>query len=125
MRWLLLVLFTVLLTAPAARAQEDTVSGSIGRFVEFVDADTVQASITVTCSSRAEVIEAFAYVVQRDHNSDFVFFNPICDGSPHTFLVSIQAAEGETFRRGRARVSAFVLLLSGVSTSPGRQVVIR
>jgi hypothetical protein len=32
----------------------------------------------------------------------------LCDGTPQTFWVTIQAAEGETFRRGR--VSAFVLL---------------
>jgi hypothetical protein len=125
MRWFLLVLLAVLLMAPAARAQEETVSVSIGRFVEFVDEDTVQASVTVTCTSGGVVLEAFAYVVQRDHNSDFGFFNPICDGTPHTFLVTIHAAEGQAFRRGRARVSPFVLLVSGASASPSRQVVIR
>ena len=125
MRWFLLVLVAVLLLAPAARAQEETVSVGIGRFVEFVDEDTVEASVTVTCTSGAQVLEAFAYVVQKDHNSDFGFFNPICDGSPHTFLVTIHAAEGGAFRRGRARVSAFVLLASGASATPSRQVVIR
>lgn len=125
MRWFFVLLVAVLLAAPLARAQEETVSVSIGRFVEFVDEDTVQASVTVTCTSGSEVLEAFAYVVQRDHNSQFGFFNPICDGSPHTFLVAIQAAEGQTFRRGQARVSAYVLLVSGVSASPSRQVVIR
>ena len=34
------------------------VSVSIGRFVEFVDEDTVQASVTVTCTSGSEVLEA-------------------------------------------------------------------
>ncbi len=125
MRRFVVLVLAVLLTAPMARAEEETVSVSIGRFVEFVDEETVQASVTVTCTSGSEVLEAFAYVVQRDHNSRFGFFNPICDGSPHTFLVTIQAAEGQRFRRGRARVSAFVLLVSGVSASPSRQVVIR
>jgi hypothetical protein len=125
MRWLVLALFAVLLAAPAARAQEETVSAGIDRFVEFVDANSVRVPLTVTCTSGGQVLEAFAYVVQRDHNSDFGFFGPICDGSPHTFVVTVQAAEGDTFRRGRARVSAYILLVSGASTSPSRKVVIR
>ncbi len=125
MRRVLVLLLAVLLTAPVARAQEETLSVSVGRFVEFVDENSVLASVTVTCSPGAEVLEAFAYVVQRDHNSNFGFFNPICDGSPHTFLVPIEAAEGQVFRRGRARVSAFVLLVSGDSVSPSERVVIR
>lgn len=98
---------------------------SIGRFVEFVDEETVQASLTVTCSPGEEVLEAFAYVVQRDHTSNFGFFNPICDGSSHTLAITITAAEGQGFRRGRARLSAFVLLTSGESASPSEQVVVR
>ena len=125
MKRFLLMLLALLLAAPAARAQEETVSVDIGRFVEFVDGDTVQASVTVTCTSGGIVLEAFAYVVQRDHNSDFGFFGPVCDGTPHTFTVTIQASEGEAFKRGRARVSAFVLLESGATTSPSRNVVIR
>ncbi len=125
MRWFLVLLLAVLLAAPEARAQEGTLSVSIGRFVEFVDEDSVLASVTVTCAPGAEVLEAFAYVVRRDESSDFGFFNPICDGSPHTFLVPIEAAEGHVFRRGRARVSAYVLLVSGVSVSPSEKVVIR
>ncbi|MBD0290923.1 MAG: hypothetical protein ICV74_06675, partial [Thermoleophilia bacterium] len=102
---------------------QDTVDVSIGKFATFVDEDTVQAQIRVTCVGT--VLEAFAYVVQRDHSSDFGFFNPICDGLTRSYTVTIEAAEEETFRRGRARVSAFVLLESGVSASPTRLVVFR
>ncbi len=125
MRWFFALLLAALLGAPLAQAQEETVSVSIARFVEFVDEDTVRASVTVTCAPGSEVLEAFAYVVQRDHNSEFGFFNPICDGSAHAFPVTIQAAEGQAFRRGKARVSAYVLFVSGVSTSPSRKIVIR
>jgi hypothetical protein len=125
MRWLPVLLLIGLLAAPAAQAQDETVRVTIERFVEFVDEDTVQASLTVTCSPGGVVLEAFAYVVQRAHNSDFGFFAPICDGTPHTFEVTIQAAEGERFRRGRARVSALVLLESGATTSPSQRVIIR
>ncbi|MDQ3857634.1 MAG: hypothetical protein M3327_04180 [Actinomycetota bacterium] len=121
-RWLLSLLLVAAIAAPAAQAQ-DTVDVSIGKFATFVDEDTVQAQITVTCVGT--VLEAFAYVVQRDHNSDFGFFNPICDGLTRSYTVTIEAAEEETFRRGRARVSAFVLLESGVSASPTRLVVFR
>jgi hypothetical protein len=124
MRWFLVLLLAALLIAPAAQAQE-SVSANSARFVDFVDEDTVQAYVTVTCTAGAEILEAFAYVVRGDHASDFGFFNPICDGSAHTFIVTIQAAEGETFRRGRARLSAFVLLVSGASDSASRKVVIR
>jgi hypothetical protein len=122
MRLLLALLATAAIVAPAAQAQ-DSVSVSIGRFVEFVDSDTVQAQVTVTCEGT--ILESFAYVVQRDRNSDFGFFGPICDGVTRTYAVTIQAAEGETFRRGRARVSTLVLLESGPSDSPSRKVVIR
>ena len=125
MRWLAAVLLAGLIAVPAAQAQAETVSVTVDRFVEFVDADTVEVSLTVTCSSAGVVLEAFAYVVQRDHNSEFAFFNPTCDGNAHTFIVSVEAGEGERFRRGRARVSAFVLLESGATTSPSKKVVIR
>ena len=122
MRWLLALLLAAAIAAPAAQAQ-DSVEASIGKFVTLVDEDTAQAQITVRCVGT--VLEAFAYIVHRDHNSKFGSFNPICDGVTRTYTVTIQAAEGETFRRGRARVSAFVLLESGVSASPTRPVVIR
>jgi hypothetical protein len=126
MRWFLVALVAAALAAPSAQAQ-DSVDVSIVRFVEFVDEDTVRATASVTCTGT--VLEAFAYVVQRVrngfHNSEFGFFNPICDGAPHTVTVTIEAAEGERFRRGRARVSAFVLLDSDTSSSPSRLVVIR
>jgi hypothetical protein len=122
MKWMLALVLVAAIAAPAAQAQ-DSVDVSIGKFVRFVDADTVQAQLTVRCVGT--VLEAFAYVVQRDHNSDFGFFNPICDGVTRSYTVTIEAAEGETFRRGRARVSAFVLLDSDVSASPTRLVVIR
>jgi hypothetical protein len=125
MRWLPGLLLAALLAVPAAQAQEETVTLSIGRFVELVDEETVEASLTVTCSPGDEVLEAFVYVVQRAHNSEFGFFGPICDGTQHTFAVTIHAGEDERFRPGRARVSAFVLLESGATTSPSQKVVIK
>jgi len=125
MRRFVVLVLAILLTAPVARAQEETLSVEIGRFVEFVDEGSVLASVTVTCAPGAEVLEAFAYVVQRDQNSNFGFFSAICDGTPHTVLVPIEAAEGQVFRRGRARLSAFVLLVSGNSVSPSEKIVIR
>ena len=125
MRWLAAVLLAGLIAVPAAQAQEETVSVTVDRFVEFVDADTVGVSLTVTCSSGGVVLEAFAYVVQRKHNSESAFFTPTCDGNAHTFTLTVQAAEGESFRRGRARVSPFILLESGATTSPSQKVVIR
>jgi hypothetical protein len=129
MRWFLVALLAMLLAAPAAQAQQETVTISVNRVVERVDEDTVRVTATVTCTSGGEVLEAFLYVVQRQGsqflNSEFAFFSPICDGTPHTFTVTVEAGEGQTFRRGRASVSSFVLLTSGASTSPSDPVIIR
>jgi hypothetical protein len=112
-----------LLLAPRAAAQEAPVVeiAPTARLLQGGRAVAVQ--VTVTCEAGAEVLEAFLYVNQDGNQGQFASFQPICDGSPHTFTVRAQAA-GFRYHVGEAQVSAFVLLSSGASTSPGQTVTL-
>ena len=70
-----------------------------------------------------EVLEAFLYVNQDGNQGQFASFQPICDDTPHTFTVRAQA-NGFRYHVGQAQVSAYVLLSSGASTSPGQTVTL-
>jgi hypothetical protein len=123
--WFTVALLGAAVAAPEAPAQVDSVSASVGRFAELIEEDTVQVSVTVTCSSGAAVLESFVYVTENGSSSQLTFFSPICDGSAHTFVVAVAAGPGMTFRRGPAQASAYVLLESGASTSPFSRIIIR
>jgi hypothetical protein len=79
----------------------------------------VDVQAIVTCPAGAEVLEAFLYVTQDGNQSQFGFFQPVCDGTPHNFTVRVQALD-TPFHRDKARVSGYLLLTSGESISPTR-----
>ena len=81
----------------------------------------VDVQVAVTCPAGGVVLEAFLYVTQQGNESDFAFFHPVCDGTPHSLTVRAAALDF-VFHRGKARLSALVLLESGESTSPTRVV---
>ena len=112
-----------LLLGPRAAAQETLVVeiAPTARLIQVGKAVVVQ--VTVTCPTGAEVLEAFLYVTQDGNQGQFASFQPICDDTPHTFTVRAQA-DGFRFHVGEAQVSAFVLLTSGGSTSPGQTVTL-
>jgi hypothetical protein len=119
-----LVGFLVTVVAPPAQAQ-GTLSVEIGKRAALVDGgQAVDVQVMVTCPAGAEVLEAFLYVTQEGNESDFAFFQPLCDGTAHPFTVRAQAVDA-VFHRGKARVSAYILLTSGESTSPTRVVKLR
>ena len=113
-----------LLLAPRAAAQEALVVeiAPTARLLQGGKAVAVQ--VTVTCPTGAEVLEAFLYVNQDGTQGQFASFQPICDGSPHTFTVRAEPQSGFRYHVGEAQVSAFVLLTSGMSTSPGQTVTL-
>ena len=110
-----LVALGALLLAPEATAQKPRSSRSppTARLVKGGKAIAVQ--VTVTGPTGAEVLEAFLYVTGRQPGQ-VASFQPICDDTPHTFVVQAQAV-GFGYHIGQAQVSAFVLLTSGASTS--------
>jgi hypothetical protein len=83
----------------------------------------VAVQVTMTCPTGGEVLEAFLYVNQDGNQGQFASFQPICDDTPHTFVVRAQA-NGLRYHVGEATVSAFVLLTSGASTSPTQTVML-
>jgi hypothetical protein len=112
-----------LLLAPRAAAQETLVVeiAPTARLVQGGKAVVLQ--VTVTCPAGAEVLEAFLYVNQDANQGQFASFQPICDGNPHTFMVRAQAGSFR-YHVGEAQVSGYVLLTSGMSTSPSQTVTL-
>ncbi len=112
-----------LLLAPRAAAQEALAVeiAPTARLLQGGKAVAVQ--VTVTCPTGAEVLEAFLYVNQDGNQGQFASFQPICDDTPHTFVVRAPA-NGFRYHLGEATVSAFVLVTSGASTSPTQTVTL-
>ena len=118
----LIALGALLLTPRAAAQEAPTVEiAPTARLVMGGKAVVVQ--VTVTCPTGDEVLEAFLYVNQDGNQGQFASFQPICDDTPHTFTVRAQA-DGFRYHLGEATVSAFVLLSSGASTSPGQTITL-
>ena len=112
-----------LLLAPRAAAQE-TLAVEIAPTAKLIQAGrAVVVQVTVTCPAGAQVLEAFLYVNQDGNQGQFASFQPICDGTPHTFRVRAQAV-GFLYHVGEATVSGYVLLSSGAATSPGQTVTL-
>jgi hypothetical protein len=112
-----------LLLAPRAAAQE-TLAVEIAPTARLLQGGkAVAVQVTVTCPTGAEVLEAFLYVNQDGNQGQFASFQPICDDTPHTFVVRASAV-GFRYHVGEAQVSAFVLLSSGASTSPSQTVTL-
>lgn len=85
----------------------------------------VLVGVTVTCDSGSGVLEAFVYVVQDGNNSPFAGIPVRCTGKAHTYRVQVPAPSGAEFHPGAARVSGYVLLSSGQSISPTREIELR
>jgi hypothetical protein len=112
-----------LLLARPATAQE-TLAVEIAPTARLIQGGkAVVVQVTVNCPAGAEVLEAFLYVNQDGNQGEFTFFQPICDGTPHTFTVRAHAV-GFRYHVGEAAVSGYVLLTSGASTSPAQAVAV-
>jgi hypothetical protein len=114
-----------LLLAPRAAAQEALAVeiAPTARLIQGGKAVAVQ--VTVTCPTGAEVLEAFLYVNQDGNQGQYASFQPVCDGTPHTFMVRAQAGFGFRYHVGEATVSGYVLLSNLTSTSPGQTVTLQ
>jgi hypothetical protein len=127
-RWLRVLVLCIgmlgVLFVPRAVAQE-TLAIEIAKKATLVDGgQAVELQVTVTCPAGAEVLEAFLYVTQDGNQTPFASFQPICDGTPHTFLVRAQAV-GFVFHQGKAQVSGYLLLTPGEAISPAEVVKLR
>jgi hypothetical protein len=119
-----LIVLGTLLLVPRAAAQE-ALAVEIAPTARLIQGGkAVAVRVTVTCPTGAEVLEAFLYVNQDGNQGRFASLQPSCDGSPHTFTVRAEPMDFR-YHAGPAQVSAFVLLTSGASTSPGQAVTLQ
>lgn len=122
----LAVLAGVLVMSMVSRAAaQESLSFEIDKKAILVDGGiVVDVQATVTCPAGAEVLEAFLYVTQAGNESQFAPIQPVCDGTSHTFALRAEAVD-VVFHRGKARVSGYLLLTTGETTSPTRVVKLR
>jgi hypothetical protein len=67
--------------------------------------------VTVACEPGWQVLEANVSAIQGATTSTLAGIGGVvCDGKPHVHTVRVNALDGQ-FSRGKASVSAFVLLL--------------
>lgn len=72
--------------------------------------------VIVTCPKKHDVLEAFVYISQDGHTSQFSGIGiSKCKGKPITYTVRVRAIEDTPFHPGEASASGYVL----VSTPDG------
>ena len=81
---------------------------STGRI--FQGGQLARVRLRTICPSGWEAVEAFAYLTQDGHTSDYGFVYPICDGVVRTYTVDIRALD-VAFHAGDATGTAYVLLM--------------
>jgi hypothetical protein len=125
--YLSLAIMLAALPLPAALAQE-TVTATIDKKATLVDdGQAVLVTVTVTCATGSEVLEAFVYVTQDGNTSQFAGIPAVCDGTAHTFTVRVSALDSP-LRLGKATASGYVLVTTGTGTasaSPSATITIR
>ncbi|MCA1670909.1 MAG: hypothetical protein LC799_01445 [Actinobacteria bacterium] len=101
----------VLLLFNAAYAQ-GTVTADLASTAAMVGAgEAAKINVTVTCPKKHEVLEAFVYITQDGHTSQFSAI-PIrkCKDKPITYSVQVRAFEDTPFHQGGASASSYVLV---------------
>jgi hypothetical protein len=72
--------------------------------------NTAQLRVGTFCPSGWEPLEAFVYLVQDGHQSQYGSIPITCDGVRHVYVVSVTALD-VPFHEGEAAGTAYVLLL--------------
>ena len=101
----------VLLPFNSASAQ-GTVTADLASTGAIVGAgEAANINVTVTCPKKHEVLEAFVYITQDGHTSQFSGI-PIrkCKDKPVTYSVHVRAFADSPFHQGVASASSFVLV---------------
>jgi len=109
----LVVMVVSLLIGLSIAYTQDSLSIDIDKKADLVnDGQAVNLTVEIACPSGRQVLEAFAYVVQDDNQSNFGGIPLTCDGVLREYVVQIAVSpDSPLFHRGRARATAFVLLL--------------
>ncbi len=107
----LAIVSAVLLPFNTASAQ-GTVTADVASTGAMVGAgEAVKINVTVTCPKKHEVLEAFVYISQDGHTSQFSGI-PLrkCKDKPITYSVQVRAFEDTPFHLGGASASSYVLV---------------
>ena len=86
--------------------------------------ETALVVVTAECPAGGELLEAFVYLNQDGHSTQFGGINIPCDGEPHTVTASVTALDF-TLHPGKASASGYMLLTTGQSISPSFPVRLR
>jgi len=122
-----LAVAALVLLPPVGALAQDVLALEIAKKATLTEGgQTVLVTVTVTCPAGSEVLEAFVYVVQdvNQNTSQFAGLPLVCDGVARMLTVRVLALD-MPFHTGKARVSGYILLTSGVSISPTAQIKIR
>jgi hypothetical protein len=118
---IVLAVATVLAGSPAGASGREASSqvplrlSTKGKIVEGGNA--AQLRVGTVCLSGWEPLEAFVYLVQDGHQSQYGSIPITCDGVRHVYAVSVAALD-VPFHEGEAAGTAYVLLLG-----PGGETV--
>ena len=73
--------------------------------------EAAEIDVTVTCPNKHEVLEAFVYITQDGHTSQFSGIGiRKCKDKPITYTVRVRAFEDTPFHQGEASASSYVLV---------------
>ena len=116
LRWSLhtltvLVSILVLGSFAGAASGQMSVTVELGRRATLLEGgQAIVTEVEVACSPGREILEAFVYVTQDGHQSQFAGIPVRCTGQPRSYLVTVRAFADQPFHAGEAYASAYVLV---------------
>ena len=122
---LVVVVGALAMLPPASALAQDVLTAEIAKKATLADdGQAVLVTVTVTCPSGSELLEAFVYIVQDGNTSQFAGLPVVCDGTAQTVTVRVPTLE-MPFQTGKARASGYVVLSTGDPISFGARIKIR
>jgi hypothetical protein len=105
-----LVVALIVVGGAASAKEPEAVSIRVGPTAQL-DGGDLLVTVEVACEPGWQVLEAHVSATQGATTSTLAGIGGVvCDGKPHVHTVRVNALDGQ-FSRGKASVSAFVLLL--------------
>jgi hypothetical protein len=104
-----LVVALIVVGGAASAKEPEAVSVQVGPTAQL-DGGDLLVTVEVACEPGWQVLEANVSATQGATSSLAGIGGVVCDGNPHVHTVRVNALDGQ-FSRGKASVSAFVLLL--------------
>jgi hypothetical protein len=106
-----LVVALIVVGGVASAQEPEGVSVKVGPTAKAIDdGQTLLVTVEVACEPGLQVLEANVSATQGTTSGLVGIGSVVCDGNPHVHEVRVNAFDGQ-FSRGKASVSAFVLLL--------------